>query len=155
MAKKTYVGVNTVYTPIEYLLCGNTSGDDRPFIDTGVFPNSNIHCIVDFQCIAQSGTGGIIGGWQSNAGMLFGVNSGNFRFAFGTSAWAGNSQQADLNRHIVYLNDENGDGRLGNTVLASHTDVSSLANSHRSIYLFASNGGSRKLWCEDIFLPNI
>lgn len=142
MAKKAYVGVNTSYTPVEYLY--NYDGSDRAFIDTGVFPNANMHCIVDFQWGATNTSGGVIGGWDGNAGMLFGVNGSKFQFAFGTNTWAGSTVARDLTRHTVYMNDENGDARLDSTILASHSNVVSLTNTHKSIWLFGSNGGAQR-----------
>ena len=134
---KGYVGAPTSYTSVEYIESSGTQ-----YIDTRVYPNANIHCEVDFQLVSVSGSGGIIGGWEASKGMLFGVNGSNFQFAFGTSAWAGSTIAYDLNRHTVYMNDSNGDGRLDNTILASHSNVVSLVNTNKSMYLFRSNGGS-------------
>ena len=141
---KGYVGVTSTYTPVEYIESNGTQ-----YIDTGVYPNENIHCIVDFQYPSVPGFGcAVIGGWDSNKGMLFGVNTYNFRFAFGTSAWAGGTVAADTNRHTVYMNDENGNGRINNTVLANHSNVVSLTNTDRTLYLFGSNGGASKSTCK-------
>lgn len=137
--RKAYIGITDTYTPVEYLESTGTQ-----YIKTGVKPNANIKCIVDFQCTNINNTSQIIiGGWYNSTGMLFGIryaNSvNNFQFAFGTNAWAGNTISADTNRHTLYMNDENGDGRLDNTVLASHTDVISLT-SPSEFYLFACLG---------------
>ncbi|MBO7631891.1 MAG: hypothetical protein J6S78_06135, partial [Lachnospiraceae bacterium] len=60
----------------------------------------------------------------------------NFQFEFGTSAWAGGTITADTNRHTLYMNDENGDGRLDNTMLASHSNVITLTDNNYTMYLF-------------------
>ena len=139
--KKGYVGVNSlIYTPVDYIESSGTQ-----YIDTDIYPNANIHCIVDFQMNSIPTSSEIVAGaWEGSAGMLFGVHVANgltnFEFAFGTSAWAGNTITADTNRHMLYMNDENGDGRLDNTVLASHSNVTSLTNTTYKIYLFRCNG---------------
>lgn len=132
---KGYAGKLTFYTPVEYIESTGTQ-----YIDTAVHPSADIQCVFDFQITDTSVRAAITGGWQSNSGMLFGINNGNFQFAFGTSAWAGNTLAADTNRHIVYMNDENGDGKLDNTVLASHSDVVSLNNSSKNIFICAADG---------------
>lgn len=129
------------YIPIEFIESNGTQ-----YIDTGIKPNANIHCVVDFQLTdIPTQSQGIIGGWQASKGMLFGVryanNVSNFQFAFGTSAWAGNTITADLERHTLYMNDSNGDARLDNTVLASHSNVVSLTNTTYNIWLMKINGG--------------
>ena len=137
---KGYVGVNTNYTPLEYIESTGTQ-----WIDTLLYPTANTKCVVDFQFTSLPNTSQIvIGAWQASAGMLFGINyanpNKNFKFAFGTSAWAGDTLTADTNRHMLYMNDENGDGRLDETVLASHSDVVSLANNSYSLSIFKCQG---------------
>ena len=123
-----YVGAINSYTPVEYIESSGTQS-----IDTGVKPSSNIRTIVDFQfsSLPAATSQGLVGAWDANKGMIFGIqnNSGNlvFRFAFGTSAWAGSSIAADTNRHTVYMNDENGNGRLDNTTLANGSSATSLS----------------------------
>ena len=131
----------TVSEENEYAILEFLESTGLQYIDTRILPNANIHCVVDFR-YSNIATSGIIGGWDAKAGMLFGVNGSNFQFAFGTNAWAGSTTVADNNRHIVYMNDDNGDGRLDDTVLASHSAVVSLTNTSKTLLLFSSNGGT-------------
>lgn len=131
------ISTNKSYTPVEYIASSGTQ-----YIDTKIKPNGNIRCIVDFQYTSTSSQSGLIGAWENSKGMLFGVNSSKFQFAFGTSAWAGSTTTADTNRHMVYMNNKDGNGLLDTTTLANKSNVVSLVNDTKNIHLFKSNGGA-------------
>ena len=146
---KLYVGVKSSYTPVEYIESTGTQS-----IDTGIKPSSNIRTIVDFQfsSLPVATSQGLVGAWDIDKGMIFGVqnNSGNlvFRFAFGTSAWAGGSIAADTNRHTVYMNDENGNGRLDNTILANGSSATSLSYTDEMTLFSFSGSVTYKAYCK-------
>lgn len=126
-------------TQVEYLESTGTQ-----YIDTGVVMTESIRTEFDFELssVITGSSVGIVGGWGDpyQCGMIFGMNSGAFRFAYG-GPWNGKTQAADLNRHIVQIN-KDGQCLLDTTVLATSSDVVTSITSTKNTYIFTSSGGT-------------
>jgi len=137
--RKIYQGVDVKYTPVDYIESSGTQ-----FINTKVI-NDNIKMIIDFALTAtpSSESYGIIGSCNSVGCCLFGLDSGNFKFAYGNSFSASQALPADTNRHTAYLND-NGECKVDTNVLVDSTTIATSLNSEWWCYLFTSLGGTAK-----------
>lgn len=139
--KKAYIGVDTSYTPIEYIQSSGTQ-----YIDTGYFPHKTM-MEIKFRLNTVDATNGYIAACYNENNnryypcAYFGGVGGTKRFAAinkaNTSIVLSN---ADTNDHTVIYNDGSNRVYFDGTQKSTVSDLDTQAI--RSIFLFALNGGS-------------